>query len=85
MRQLLDVRRQHEAFSPFGAQQVEHLDDRVFAVRRGEGTDDELICVTNVTGETVTLPAVVGVDVLRDREVSPLTLGPWGYAWIRPR
>ena len=38
MRHLLDVRRQHEAFSPFGTQQVEHLDDRVFAVRRGAGT-----------------------------------------------
>ena len=85
MRQLLDVRRRHEAFSPFGTQRVERLDDRVFSVRRGEGSDDELICVTNVTGETVTLPAVVGVDVLRDHEVSPLTLGPWGYAWVRPR
>ena len=38
MRHLLDVRRQHEAFSPFGTQQVERLDDRVFAVRRGAGT-----------------------------------------------
>ena len=85
MRQLLDVRRRHEAFSPFGTQRVERLDDRVFSVRRGEGSNDELICVTNVTGETVTLPAVVGVDVLRDQEVSPLTLGPWDYAWIRPR
>ena len=85
MRQLLDVRRRHQAFSPFGTQRVERLDDRVFSVRRGEGSDDELICVTNVTGETVTLPAVVGVDVVRDHEVSPLTLGPWGYAWVRPR
>ena len=67
MRRLLDVRRQHEAFSPFGTQRVEQLDDRVFAVRRGEGTGDELLCVTNVTGETITLPTVVGVDVLSDR------------------
>ncbi len=56
MRHLLDVRRRHEAFSPFGTQRVEDLDDRVFALRRGEGTDDELLCVTNVTGESVTLP-----------------------------
>ena len=84
MRQLLDVRRQHEAFSPFGAQQVEHLDDRVFAVRRGEGTADELVCVTNVTGEPVTLPGVVGVDVLTGHRAAPLTVAPWGYAWVRP-
>ena len=71
-------------FSPFGTQQVEHLDDRVFAVRRGAGTPDELLCVTNVTGETVTLPGVAGYDVLTDGVVGPLTLGPWGYAWLSP-
>ena len=50
MRHLLDVRRQHEAFSPFGTQRVELLDDRVFALRRGEGSAEELLCVTNVSG-----------------------------------
>ena len=41
--------------------------------------------MTNVTGETITLPTVVGVDVLTGAEVAPLALGPWGYAWVRPR
>ena len=63
IRWLLDVRRQHEAFSPFGTQKVERLDERVFAVRRGAGTTDALIIVTNVTDESVTLPEVVGVYV----------------------
>jgi glucosylglycerate phosphorylase len=85
MRQLLDVRRQHDAFSPFATQHVERLDDRVFAVRRGKGTADELICVTNVTAEPVTLVSVVGLDVVTEDVVAPLTLGPWGYAWVRPR
>ena len=84
MRRLLDVRRRHQAFSPFGTQQVEHLDDRVFAVLRGVGTADELVCVTNVTGETVALPQVNGRDVLTDSDLAPVTLGPWGYAWVRP-
>ena len=84
LRALLEARRQHEAFSPFGTQRVEHLDDRVFAVRRGEGTADELVCVTNVTREFVTLPDVVGVDVLTDHRAAPLTVAPWGYAWVRP-
>jgi|1186.fasta_scaffold00897_3 glycosidase len=82
MRHLLGVRRRHEAFSPFGTQQVERLDDRVFAVRRGVGGPDELWCVTNVTGSDVTLP-VSGRDVLTNSRVDPLTLGPWGYAWVR--
>jgi glucosylglycerate phosphorylase len=82
MRHLLDVRRRHRAFSPFGTQQVELLDDRVFAVRRGVRDDDELWCVTNVTGDVVRLP-VSGRDVLTDTRVDPLVLGPWGYAWVR--
>ena len=85
MRALLEARQQHQAFSPFGTQRVERVDDRVFVVRRGEGTADELVCVTNVTGEPVTLPDVVGVDVLTGRRSAPLTVGPWGYAWVRPQ
>ncbi len=52
MRHLLDVRRKHEAFSPFGTQRVELIDDRVFALLRGAGTEAELLCVTNVTGDS---------------------------------
>ncbi|MGI8645612.1 MAG: sugar phosphorylase [Nocardioides sp.] len=80
---LLDVRRRHEAFSPFGTQRIDVLDDRVFAVCRGEGTADELWCVTNVTGEVVPLD-LRGTDVLTNRRVCPLVLAPWGYAWVRP-
>ena len=84
LRHLLDVRRRHPAFSPFGTQRVEILDDRVFAVRRGEGTGDELVCVTNVTADTVPLPGVGGTDVLTGDRAQPLVLGPWGSAWVRP-
>ena len=83
MRHLLEVRRGQPAFSPFGTQRVEHLDDRVFAVRRGAGTADELLCVTNVTGDTVTLPDVTGYDVVSGTAVDPAELGPWGYVWLR--
>ena len=84
LRHLLDVRRQHEAFSPFGTQRVERLDDRVFAVIRGEGTPDELHCVTNVSSEQVTLPGVRGTDVLTGTRVDPLVLDSWQAAWVHP-
>jgi glucosylglycerate phosphorylase len=84
LRHLLDVRRGHKAFSPFGTQRVELLDDRVFALRRGEGTADELRCITNVSGDEVRLPDARGFDVLSDRLVDPLVLGPWQSAWLRP-
>jgi len=83
MRHLLDVRRRHPAFSPFGTQRVELLDDRVFAVRRGEGTDDELLCITNVTAQPVPVD-VRGVDVITGTPVDRLVLPSWGYAWVRP-
>jgi glucosylglycerate phosphorylase len=84
LRHMLDVRRGQEAFSPFGTQQVESLDNRVVALRRAANTPDELLCITNVTSFPVSLPAVSGVDVLTGSTAEPLTLGPWGYAWIRP-
>jgi sucrose phosphorylase len=84
LRHLLDVRRNHEAFSPFGTQRVELLDDRVFALRRGEGTVDELRCLTNVSGTEVSLPGVRGLDVLTGTRVDSLLLGPWQSAWLRP-
>jgi glycosidase len=83
LRHLMDVRRRQVAFSPFGTQRIEHLDDRVFAVVRGEGTPDELVCATNVTGEEVPLP-LHGTDLLTGARVDPVVLGPWGYAWVRP-
>jgi sucrose phosphorylase len=84
LRAMLEERGRQPAFSPYGTQQVETLDPRVFAVRRGAGTTDELLCVTNVTGDEVPLPDVTGTDVLSGGVVAPLVLGPYGYAWVRP-
>jgi len=83
IKNMLTVRAQHPAFSPYGPQQVERLDPRVFAVRRGMGTDDDILCIANVTDELVDLPTVSGVDVLTDRSHQGLTLPAYGYAWIR--
>jgi glycosidase len=83
MRRLLEVRRGQPAFSPFGTQQVEDLDDRVFAVRRGGGTPDELLCVTNVTGSPVRLPDVGGYDVVSGTSVDSLELAAYGFVWLR--
>ncbi len=63
---------------------VEHLDPCVFAIRRGEGSEDELRCVTNVTGEDVPLPDVRGDDVLTGQRVHSPVLGPWATVCVRP-
>lgn len=81
---LLEVRRRYAAFSPYGTQQVEDHGDGVFVVRRGAGTDGEVVCATNVRGEPAELPGVSGTDVLTGRRHDPLVLAPYGYAWVRP-
>jgi sucrose phosphorylase len=82
---LLQTRRRHPAFSPYGPQRVEDHDDRVLVLRRGHGTAEELLCATNVSDRPVSLPAVRGTDVLTGRRCDPLTLPPYGYAWVAPR
>jgi glycosidase len=83
LRTLLAVRRDQPALSPFTAQETLDLDDRVLVIRRsGEG--QTLVCATNVTGQTVRVPTVTGVDVLSGERVEPLTLGPYGFAWVQP-
>jgi glycosidase len=84
MAAMLRTRRAQPAFTPYGDQQVEELDDRVFAVRRAAGTGDELLSITNVTGEPVALEDVGGHDVITGKEHGSLHLDPWGYVWLRP-
>jgi sucrose phosphorylase len=81
---LLRTRAAQPGLAPDASQAVELLDPRVFAVRRAAGTPDELVCVTNVTGDRVRLADVSGTDVLTGDVVAPLVLGPYGYAWVRP-
>lgn len=81
---LVRVRRDQPALTPYGTQQVEHLDDRVLCLRRGAGTPHELVCVANVTADVVALPDVRGVDVLTGSRVAALELGPYAFAWVRP-
>jgi len=83
IKNMLSVRGRHPAFSPYGPHQVERLDPRVFAVRRGMGTEDEILCISNVTDELVDLPTVSGVDILTGQSHQGLALPAYGYAWIR--
>jgi len=82
---LLRLRGEQPGFSPYAAQEVESLlEDRVLALRRAAGTPDELLCLTNVTGQALPVPDVSGYDVVTECWTSNLVLGPWGFAWLRP-
>ena len=81
---LLRTRARQPAFSPYGDQEVVDLDPRVFAVRRRAG-GQELLCVTNVTGEPVPLPEVAGRDVLTGASQEAPVLGPRSSLWLEQR
>ena len=83
LRRLLRLRRTLPGLSPYAEQETVALDDRVLALRRAPGTPDELLCVTNVSAETVVLPSVSGYDVITATSTNRLSLGPWEFAWLR--
>ncbi len=71
-RDLLQRRRRHAAFHPLGTQQVLAVDPRVFAVRRTspDGTD-RVLCLQNVSNETIPLPAARANGAGRVSSLSP--------------
>lgn len=83
IKNLLKVRAEHPAFSPFQPQQVERLDQRVFGLRRGMGTEDEVLCLVNVTDREIALPTVSGTDLLSGTAHDGLVLPGYGYVWLQ--
>ena len=71
-RRNLQMRGRHSAFHPCGEQQVLAIDPRVFAVRRisPDGTD-RVLCLHNVSNETVPVPAASGGGAGRVSYLSP--------------
>jgi len=95
----LRVRRRHRAFHPDGAQRVLDLGEPVFAVERvAPDESDVVVALHNLTPRTVRVqaaeqsPALAGApavrNILTDRLVGrnrkPVTLAPYGCAWLTP-
>lgn len=85
LRAMLGVRRGAAAFSPFAAQEIVSLDERVLVIRRAAGTADEVVAVVNVSDATVDLPSLGGTDLLTGATHDGLRLGPFGYVWLAQR
>jgi sucrose phosphorylase len=82
VRAMLAVRRNAPGFSPFAAQEVDFLDDRVLVVRRAAATEDEVVAVVNVSDEVVVLASLSGTDLLTGARYDGLRLEPFGYVWL---
>lgn len=81
---LLKERQNYEAFSPYGEQEVLHLDEQVFALKRTAKDGSEIISLTNVTGTEKIVEGLNGINVLTQTEVdNNFRLEPYGIAWIK--
>jgi sucrose phosphorylase len=84
LRHLLSTRRRHDQFDPFTPHEVIDLGPALFAVRRASSRGGpDLICLTNVTPEPVTVN-LPGRDLLTGaaRSGAPWQVPGYGYVWL---
>lgn len=86
IKNMIRIRQQVTAFSPFAKQEILELNDQVFAlIRKNEETDEEVLYILNVANETVnvTLPTE-GNDLLSQKDLEgSIELAPYQFMWIK--
>jgi glycosidase len=87
-RALLSVRRAHSAFRPAAGFRILDMDPRLFVVARADQGDGEILCLHNVSGETVETAEPRGESetllALNAERVDGRTrLMPCGALWLR--
>jgi glucosylglycerate phosphorylase len=86
LKKLIRTRQKETAFSPFAAQLILELDEKVFAlVRRNEETGDTVLFVVNAAYETVSVDLPFGGTDLWGGETVEKTveLAPYQFMWIK--
>ena len=86
LKRLIDVRRQHRAFDPYGDFEVLELGAEVFAIRRRSMDGGETVdCVANLTNNRIKIAGdFVGRDLLSNEPVDHTTdLEPFAIRWIQ--
>lgn len=81
---LLDIRKQEEAFSPFGEQKVLDFGDSIFSLER-EAKDSKVVFVVNLdSNETFIETKLSGKDLITGKDVKgKITLKPYEFMWIK--
>lgn len=97
-RHLLHVRKQQPAFHPASAQRILRIGTEVFAIERMTEAGEILLCITNVTAESVNVEIKLSDHSLPDnarwvdqltgktystREILFIDLGPYQCFWLK--
>ncbi|KKI89051.1 alpha-amylase [Bacillus sp. SA1-12] len=86
LRQMISIRQQQSAFSPYAPQTVVDLGSNVFALKRcNETTGDEVFFIVNVDSKQVEVEiGMKGHDLLTGEEINSIvTLEPYQFLWVK--
>lgn len=81
---LIKLRQQEKAFSPYAAQNVLEIDERVFALER-INNDEKITFIVNTSPERVALETEIrGKDLISQTSYDgTISLPPYGFVWIK--
>ncbi len=84
-KKLIAIRKVQPAFDPNSTQRILFLDDRVFALIRGD--EDSILVLINISRDELVLETdYSGTDLVEGSEINgSIRLSPYQYRWIRLR
>lgn len=82
---LLDIRKEHTAFSPYSKEKVLHYDDRVFSIER-TNEEESIIALINVSNNKYCLNDVSlsGFDLITNKSINgKVLIEPYQSIWLK--
>lgn len=86
LRNMISIRKESTAFSPFADQKVVDLDANVFAlIRENKNTNERIFFAVNVSGKKVTVKFPFdGTELQSNRHLKDeITLSPYEFIWVK--
>lgn len=86
LKNLIDIRKQEEAFSPYASQRSIELGDKIFALERiNEATGEKIIFILNVDSKKIELETnIIGLDIIKNRNIeNNIMLNEYEFMWIK--
>jgi sucrose phosphorylase len=89
MKNMLELRKKHPAFSPKSEQSILNIDDKVFAIKR-TGEVETIVSIANLSREIITidLQEILGqstfTEIIRNKTIkNKITLKSYEYVWVK--
>lgn len=86
VKELISIRKEESAFSPFASQKVLDLGESIFALERyNKKTDEKITLILNVDNKEVKVDYnIAGIDKITGKEVNGnIILKPYEFVWVK--